>query len=171
MSKLHIKKGDTVYVNSGEDKGKTGRVLKVLVKEFINRVYAQLRGLIIGLKYSSADLAYNTKGQKFPSMFIEIVNTTVIRVMLPALSEIQDDREKMMYVIKTSTQLTMFVIVPIMMGLLATADNFITILLSQFYGKEARNQMCQKYVYEYIDKIEKIVEEGMEAGQIKKPHN
>ena len=31
-------------------------------KEFINRVYAQLRGLIIGLKYSSADLAYNTKG-------------------------------------------------------------------------------------------------------------
>ena len=32
MSKLHIKKGDTVYVNSGEDKGKTGRVLKVLVK-------------------------------------------------------------------------------------------------------------------------------------------
>ncbi len=31
MSKLHIKKGDTVYVNSGEDKGKTGRVLQVLV--------------------------------------------------------------------------------------------------------------------------------------------
>ena len=33
MSKLHIKKGDTVYVNAGEDKGKTGRVLKVLVKD------------------------------------------------------------------------------------------------------------------------------------------
>ena len=31
MSKLHIKKGDTVYVNSGEDKGKTGRVLQVLI--------------------------------------------------------------------------------------------------------------------------------------------
>ena len=28
--------------------------------------------------------------------------------------------------------------------------------------------MCQKYVYEYIDKIEKIVEQGMEKGQIKK---
>ena len=33
MSKLHIKKNDTVYVNAGEDKGKTGKVLKVLVKE------------------------------------------------------------------------------------------------------------------------------------------
>ncbi len=31
MSKLHIKKGDTVFVNSGEDKGKTGRVLEVQV--------------------------------------------------------------------------------------------------------------------------------------------
>ena len=31
MSKLHIKKGDTVYVNTGEDKGKTGRVLRVLI--------------------------------------------------------------------------------------------------------------------------------------------
>ncbi|MBO5849775.1 MAG: 50S ribosomal protein L24 [Paludibacteraceae bacterium] len=33
MSKLHIKKGDTVYVNAGEDKGKTGRVLEVLVSK------------------------------------------------------------------------------------------------------------------------------------------
>ena len=44
MSKLHIKKGDTVYVNAGNDKGKTGRVLRVLVSknragvECLNRV-------------------------------------------------------------------------------------------------------------------------------------
>lgn len=31
MSKLHIRKGDTVYVNAGEDKGKTGKVVRVLV--------------------------------------------------------------------------------------------------------------------------------------------
>ncbi len=33
MSKLHIKKGDTVYLNTGEDKGKTGRVLQVLISK------------------------------------------------------------------------------------------------------------------------------------------
>ena len=33
MSKLHIKKGDIVYVNTGEDKGKTGRVLEVQVEK------------------------------------------------------------------------------------------------------------------------------------------
>lgn len=31
MAKLHIKKGDTVFVNAGASKGKTGRVLQVLV--------------------------------------------------------------------------------------------------------------------------------------------
>ena len=49
MSKLHIKKGDTVYVNSGEDKGKTGRVLKVLVDK--NR--AIVEGINICLLYTS----------------------------------------------------------------------------------------------------------------------
>ena len=29
MRKFHIKKGDMVYVNSGDDKGKTGKVLEV----------------------------------------------------------------------------------------------------------------------------------------------
>lgn len=33
MAKLHIKKGDNVYVNAGDDKGKTGRVLEVFPKK------------------------------------------------------------------------------------------------------------------------------------------
>ncbi|MDE6177787.1 MAG: 50S ribosomal protein L24 [Duncaniella sp.] len=33
MHKLHIKKGDNVYVLAGEDRGKEGRVLKVLTRE------------------------------------------------------------------------------------------------------------------------------------------
>lgn len=33
MAKIHIKKDDNVIVIAGADKGKTGKVLKVLVKE------------------------------------------------------------------------------------------------------------------------------------------
>ena len=32
MKKLHIKKGDMVIVNSGEDKGKTGKVLQFMIQ-------------------------------------------------------------------------------------------------------------------------------------------
>lgn len=31
--KLHIKKGDMVYVNAGDDKGKTGKVLEIITKK------------------------------------------------------------------------------------------------------------------------------------------
>ena len=53
MTKLHIKKGDTVCVIAGEDKNKTGRVLKVLVKEN--------RAIVEGLNMVSKSMKPNAK--------------------------------------------------------------------------------------------------------------
>ncbi|HOV70971.1 MAG TPA: 50S ribosomal protein L24 [Dysgonamonadaceae bacterium] len=53
MSKLHIKKGDIVYVNAGEDKGKTGRVLKVDV--------AKQRAIVEGVNIVSKHTKPNAK--------------------------------------------------------------------------------------------------------------
>ncbi len=58
-------------------------------------------------------------------------------------------------------------IVLIQIKIVMKYEDLITILLSQFYGNEARNQKCQKHVYEYIRKIEEIVKEGIEKKQIK----
>lgn len=57
MSKLHIKKGDTVYVNTGEDRGKTGRVLQVLV----NKDRAIVEGINMISKHSKPN-AQNPQG-------------------------------------------------------------------------------------------------------------
>lgn len=57
MSKLHIKKGDTVIVNSGDDKGRTGRVLKVYVEE----QRAIVEGLNMVTKHSKPN-AQNPQG-------------------------------------------------------------------------------------------------------------
>lgn len=46
-------------------------------------------------------------------------------------------------------------------------EDIITIILSQFLGKEKRNQKCKDLVYGYINQIEEIVKEGVTAGQIK----
>lgn len=46
-------------------------------------------------------------------------------------------------------------------------ENLITILLSQFWGNEARNQMCKEQIFTYIEKIEQIVKAGIEKGEIK----
>ena len=46
-------------------------------------------------------------------------------------------------------------------------ENLINIILTQLWGKEKRNQKCQKLIYDYIDKIEEIVKLGIANGQIK----
>ncbi len=53
MSKLHIKKGDTVYVNAGEEKGKTGKVLRVIVEK--------QRAIVEGLNMVSKHTKPNAK--------------------------------------------------------------------------------------------------------------
>ena len=57
MGKLHIKKNDTVVVLAGEDKGNTGKVLKVLVEK--NR--ALVEGVNMVLK-STKPSAKNPQG-------------------------------------------------------------------------------------------------------------
>lgn len=46
-------------------------------------------------------------------------------------------------------------------------EDLINIILTQLWGKEKRNQKCQKLIYDYIDKIEDIVNIGISKGQIK----
>ncbi len=58
-------------------------------------------------------------------------------------------------------------IVLIQIKIVVKYEDLITILLSQFWGNEARNQKCKKHILEYINKIENIVEEGMKQKQIK----
>ena len=74
MSKLHIKKGDTVYVNSGEDKGKTGRVLKVLVKE--GRAFVE--GINMVSKHTKPNAAHPQGGIVKKEAPIHISNLNVV---------------------------------------------------------------------------------------------
>ena len=46
-------------------------------------------------------------------------------------------------------------------------QNLITIYLSQVWGSDQRNQKCQKYITDYIGKIEEIVKEGILSGELK----
>ena len=45
-------------------------------------------------------------------------------------------------------------------------EDFITILLSQIWGKEPRNVACKNYVFDYINIIEKIIQDGIDKGEL-----
>ena len=74
MSKLHIKKGDIVFVNTGEDKGKTGRVLKVFVKE--NR--ALVEGINMVSKHAKPNSKNPQGGIEKKEASVHISNLNVI---------------------------------------------------------------------------------------------
>lgn len=59
-------------------------------------------------------------------------------------------------------------IILIQIKIVAKYEDIITIILSQFWGNEARNKKCQDHVYAYIGQIERIVQEGIEKREIKK---
>ena len=64
MSKLHIKKGDIVFVNAGEDKGKTGRVLEVIVDKN--------RAIVEGINVVSKSTKPNAWSLRAPSLTLKI---------------------------------------------------------------------------------------------------
>lgn len=105
--------------------------LSILTTELISKVYTQLRALIIGVKYSSEDLAYNSKGTKFPQMVSELTDTLIIRVMFPVFSSYQDDKERLKKILSQSIQISLFVLAPLLIGLATTAYHFIPFLLTE----------------------------------------
>ena len=74
MSKLHIKKGDIVYVNTGVDKGKTGRVLRV----FVEKQRAIVEGLNMVSKHTKPNAKSPQGGIEKKEAPIHISNLNVV---------------------------------------------------------------------------------------------
>lgn len=72
MAKFHIKKGDTVFINAGDDKGKTGRVLKVDTKK--NRAIVEGRNMITKRTKPSAQHPQGGMVHKEASIHISNLN-------------------------------------------------------------------------------------------------
>ena len=74
MSKLHIKKGDTVYVNTGENRGATGKVLKV----FVDKQRAIVEGVNMVSKSRKPDAKHPQGGIIKQEASIHISNLNVV---------------------------------------------------------------------------------------------
>lgn len=108
---------------------------KITASSLIGTVFDQLRGLIIGVKYSSADLAYNNKGEQIPALLSTNINATMESVLFSSISKVQDDKEKVKQAMKRLMKISSFVIMPLLFGISAVADSFITILLTDKWSK------------------------------------
>lgn len=96
----------------------------------IDVVYNELYGLTIGKVYNTEQLAYYNKGNQFPKLITENINGSISSVMLPALSNEQDNKEKVKNMMRRSIKISSFILFPMMFGLAAVSEPVIRILLT-----------------------------------------
>lgn len=104
---------------------------KILVSRLIDTAYGQIRSLIIGKIYSSADLAFYNKGKNFPNLIISNVNSSIDSVLLPSMAQAQDDPAMVKHMTRRSIKTSTYIMAPLLMGLAACSKPLISLILTE----------------------------------------
>lgn len=104
---------------------------KVLLTTIVFTIEGNLRSLIIGKKFGSADLAHYDQGGRFPNLLVANVHSTITSVMFPVLSQCQDDPERLKQLTRQTIRISNYLLTPMLVGLVAVADSFICAILSE----------------------------------------
>ena len=103
---------------------------KLLVSALLDTVYNNLRNLIIGKIYSASDLAYYNQGDKFPKVIVTNINTSIDSVLLPSMSSVQDDHERVKKMTRRAIKTSTYIMAPLMMGLAFCATPIVQLILT-----------------------------------------
>lgn len=101
---------------------------KLLVSGILCSLYNDLRSLIIGKKFSTEMLGYYSRGQQIPEMISTTMDSSIQSVMLPTLSEAQDEKPRLVAMLKRSSSLDLFLTAPAMVGLALVAESVVRLL-------------------------------------------
>lgn len=103
---------------------------KLLVSGLLDTGYTQLRSLLIGKIYTSEDLAFYNQGEKYPQVLCVNINSSIGSVLFPAMSQFQNDKDRVKEITRRSIQVCSYTIWPIMVGFAITAEPLIRLLLT-----------------------------------------
>ena len=112
-------------------KSMAGFGLKMLGATLVNTLQDNIRSLVIGKVFSKEDLAYYNQGKKYPSTLMNNLVGSMQKVMFPALSEQQQDRDLIRNMMRKSIRISSFIIAPVVLGMIAVADTFILLFLTE----------------------------------------
>lgn len=104
---------------------------KVMAADFLGNFFAQLRSLVIGRFYTPASLAFYNRGQQFPNLLSNNIDTTISSVLFPYMSQAADDPQKLKAIVRRSLRTSSYLIMPLMFGLMVTAKPIILLLLTK----------------------------------------
>lgn len=104
---------------------------KVLASNLMDTLFDDIRSLIIGKSYSASMLGYYNRGRQIPSVIVNNINGSIQSVMLPALSQNQNNLKSVKSMLRRSISTSSFLIFPIMLGIIASSKSIIIVLLTE----------------------------------------
>ncbi len=103
---------------------------KMLCSELIHTSYGQIRSLIIGKVYTDKDLAFYNQGGKLPSILVTNINSSVSSVLFPAMTQKQDNEEKLKEMVRLSIRISSYIMWPLMTGLLVVSEPVVKLIFT-----------------------------------------
>lgn len=104
---------------------------KILLADLSGTFFNQLRSLIIGKFYTSSDLAFYNKGNQLPNLITTNISSSVMTVLFPAISNINDNVDRVKKLTRKSFKTMAYVIFPLLVGMACVAKPLVEFLFAE----------------------------------------
>lgn len=104
---------------------------KIMASNLIETALNEMRSLIIGKKFTSADLGLYNRGIQFPQSINSCFNGVIQSVTFSILSRRQEDKDELKRTTRMSLSVSMYMVAPCMIGLFVIAEPLVILLLTE----------------------------------------
>lgn len=122
--------------------------VKMLLSTLTYTVKDNIRSLVVGKYFTTQDLAFYNQGKKYPALLVTDIVESIGKVLFPVLSDQQDNQQENKRIMRFSVQMSSFILLPLILGLLAVSDTFILFLLTDKWAEAApfMRILCLVYI-------------------------
>lgn len=104
---------------------------KILCSSLINTIYDNLYTLVIGRTFSAKDVGFYNRGNQFAVLPTNTILSIFMKVAFPLMSQVQDDVDKLRTAYMKFLRVPIFILYPMLFGLIALAKPLILVLLGE----------------------------------------
>lgn len=109
----------------------------IMASNILQEICRNIQGIIIGRSFSATQMGYYSQAQKLDTIVSYSIPQVIVQVMYPVYSSVQDDKDKLIDIIKMNLRVIAVLIFPILVVLIILAN----ILIEFLYGNKWVNSV------------------------------
>ncbi|HBV3592543.1 TPA: lipopolysaccharide biosynthesis protein, partial [Klebsiella pneumoniae] len=104
---------------------------KIFLANLVGVISDNSYAILIGKLFSSKEVGFFTQGRNLPDLLSVNLFNILQGVLFPVMSSAQDDKERLLRIYKKSLNMTAFIVLPSMVGLVIIAEPFVRVFLTE----------------------------------------